>query len=122
MSKEPTVQQEVDGQETSLLTACDNLGALNKFGSRREKTKPALKSFDLITALLDIWHDIPVRGHQDDRIGPLTFLESLNVRPYGLILGKIHCTDPHSKWLPRSTYFIDDWIWYYYYSRYNGLH
>jgi len=37
--------------------------------------------------LLDIWHDIPVearpqhvRGHQDDRIGSLMFLESLNVR------------------------------------------
>jgi hypothetical protein len=82
-----SLQQEFDGQETSLLTACDNLGALNKVGSRRDKTKPALKSFDLITALLDIWHDIPVvarpqhvRGHQDDRIGPLTFLESLNVR------------------------------------------
>ena len=82
-----SLQQELDGQETSLLTACDNLGALNKVGSRRDKTKPALKSFDLITALLDIWNDIPVtarpqhvRGHQDDRIGPLTFLESLNVR------------------------------------------
>jgi hypothetical protein len=82
-----SLKQEFDGQETSLLTACDNLGALNKVGSRREKTKPALKSFDLITALLDIWHDITVvarpqhvRGHQDDRIGPLTFLESLNVR------------------------------------------
>ena len=71
----------------SLLTACDNLGALNKVGSPRAKTKPALKSFDLITALLDTWNNIPVvarpqhvRGHQDDRIGPLTFLESLNVR------------------------------------------
>jgi hypothetical protein len=59
-----------------LLTACDNA-----------KTKPALKSFDLITALLDAWNDIPVvarpqhvRDHQDDRIGPLTFLKSLNVR------------------------------------------
>ena len=28
----------------------------------------------------------------------------------------------HSKWLPRSSHFIDGWIWYYYYSRYNGLH
>ena len=53
----------------------------------RVGAEPALKSFDLITALLDIWHDIPVvarpqhvRGHQDDRIDPLTFLESLNVR------------------------------------------
>jgi hypothetical protein len=61
----------------SLLTACDNLGALNKVGSPRAKTKPALKSFDLITALLDTWNNIPVvarpqhvRGHQDDRIGP----------------------------------------------------
>ena len=82
-----SLKQEFDGQETSFLTACDNLGALNKVGSLRAKTKPALKSFDLITALSDTWNDIPVvarpqhvRGHQDDRIGPLTFLESLNVR------------------------------------------
>jgi len=54
--------------------------------AQNDKTKPALKSLDLIAALLDIWHDIlvvalpqHVRGHQDDRIGPLTFLESLNV-------------------------------------------
>ena len=59
------------------FTACDNLGALNKVGSPREKTKPALKSFDLITALLDTWNDISVvaqpqhvRCPQDDRIGP----------------------------------------------------
>ena len=54
------LQQELDEQHTSLLTACDNLGALNKVGSPREKTKPALKSFDLITALLDTWNDISV--------------------------------------------------------------
>ena len=71
-----------------VCRACDNLGPLNKVGSSpRAKTKPALKIFVLITALLDSWNDIPVvarpqhvRGHQDDRIGPLTFLESLNVR------------------------------------------
>jgi hypothetical protein len=72
---------------TDRKPSCDNLGALNKVGSPRAKTKPALKTFDLITALLDTWHDIPVvtrpqhvRGHQDDHVGPLTFLESLNVR------------------------------------------
>ena len=48
------LQQELGEQHTSLLTACDNLGALSKVGSPREKTKPALKSFDLITALCSI--------------------------------------------------------------------
>ena len=47
-------KEEFDGQETSLLAACDNLGALNEVGSRRDKTKPALKSFDLITALTEL--------------------------------------------------------------------
>ena len=82
------IKQEFNGQQTSLLTTCDNLrylaitcdnlGALNKVGSQRSKTKPTLKSFDLITALLDTWNDIPlvarpqhVWGHQNDRIGPL---------------------------------------------------
>jgi hypothetical protein len=64
------IKQEFNGQQTSLLTTCDNLrylaitcnnlGALNKVGSQRSKTKPTLKSFDLITALLDTWNDIPL--------------------------------------------------------------
>jgi hypothetical protein len=55
-----------------------------------------------------------VRGHQDDHIGPLTFLESLNVRMDLLAksIAQTHirngCPD-----LPTSSTVI----WYYYYSR-----
>jgi hypothetical protein len=111
-----SIKQEFDGQETSFLTACDNLGALNKVGSLRAKTKPALKSFDLITALSDTWSDIPVvarpqhvRGHQDDRIGSLTFKKKFE-RSNGLV-SQIQCTGTHSQWMPCSQYIFDCWLW-----------
>ena len=52
-----------------------------------EKVKVSWKSVDLITQLLDLWKNLPITpntthiyGHRDERIGPLTFLETLNVR------------------------------------------
>ena len=40
-----SIKHEFDGQETTLLTACDNLGALNKVGSPRAKTTEKLRSY-----------------------------------------------------------------------------
>jgi hypothetical protein len=39
------IKQEFDGQETSLLTVCDNLEALNIVGSPRAKTTEKLRSY-----------------------------------------------------------------------------
>ena len=44
-----------------------------------------------------------VRGHQDDRIGPLTFLESLNVR-MDLFAKSIAQTHIHNGWPALNTY------------------
>ena len=69
------------------VVACDNIRALEKTVVERHKVKGSWKSVDLITQLLDIWSELPfqptakhVYGHRDDRVGPLTFLEHLNVR------------------------------------------
>ena len=50
-----------------------------------------------------------VRGHQDDRIGPLTFLENLNVR-MDLLAKSIAQTHIHNG--PCSQYIFDCWLWY----------
>jgi hypothetical protein len=69
------------------VVACDSIRALEKTAVERHKVKGSWKSVDLITQLLDIWRVLPfqptakhVYGHLDDRVGPLTFLEHLNVR------------------------------------------
>ena len=71
----------------SNVVACDNIRALEKTVVERHKVKGSWKSVDLITQLLDIWSELPFQptakhmyGHRDDRVGPLTFLEHLNVR------------------------------------------
>jgi len=71
-----------------MLTACDNLEALRKIRVARTKVKTSWKSVDFISQILDVWsqqHCQPspqhVYGHQDDKgMGPLTFVEHLNVR------------------------------------------
>jgi len=71
-----------------MLTACDNLEALQIITVARTKVKTTWKSVDFISQILDVWsqqhcQSSPqhVYGHQDDKgMGPLTFLEHLNVR------------------------------------------
>jgi len=71
-----------------MLTACDNLEALQKITVAWTKVKTSWKSVDFISQILDVWsqqHYQPlpqhVYGHQDNKyIGPLTFIEWLNVR------------------------------------------
>lgn len=70
-----------------MVVACDNIRNLKKTVVGCDKVKVSWKSVDLITQLLDLWRDLPlspntkhVYGHRDERIGPLTFLETLNVR------------------------------------------
>jgi len=61
---------------------------VKKLNVRRSSIQPSWKSADLITEILDVWemHDgLPIAkhvyGHQDDkRIGPLSFIEHLNVK------------------------------------------
>ena len=69
-----------------MVVACDNIRNLKKTVVGRDKVKVSWKRVDIITQLLDLWRDLPlsphathVYGHQDERIGPLTFLETLNV-------------------------------------------
>jgi len=64
----------------SIVIAYDNIRALEKTVVSRHKVKGAWKSADLVTQILDTWSEIPfqpldthVYGHQDERIGPLTF-------------------------------------------------
>jgi len=73
--------------DNTMVVACDNIHALQKTVVSCDKVKVSWKSVDIITQLLDIWRDLPiypramhVYGHRDERIGPLTFLETLNVR------------------------------------------
>ena len=76
------------GGTFTLTNTCDNLEAVKKLNAKRPSVQPSWKSVDLITQILDVWemHDgLPlakhVYGHQDDkRIGPLSFIEHLNVR------------------------------------------
>jgi len=69
-----------------MLTACDNLEALQTITVARTKVKSSWKSVDFISHVLDVWsqqHCQPspqhVYGHQDDKgMVPLTFVEHLN--------------------------------------------
>jgi len=72
--------------DTTLVVACDNIRALEKTVVSRDKVKVSWKSVDIITQLLDKWRDLPISphamhvyGHRDERIRPLTSLETLNV-------------------------------------------
>jgi hypothetical protein len=49
--------------------------------------KPSWKHVDLLTDLIDLWENLPMKarlehvlGHQDDVGRPLTLLERINVR------------------------------------------
>ena len=71
-----------------LTNACDNLEAVKKIVVPKATVQQTWKSVDLIAQILDIWQlqqGIPlpkhVYAHQDDkRMGPLSFLEHLNVK------------------------------------------
>jgi len=71
-----------------LTNACNNLEAVKKIVVPKTKVQHMWKGVDLITQILDIWQlqqgkPIPkhVYAHQDDKpMGPLSFLEHLNVR------------------------------------------
>jgi len=80
IAAEPTI-------DTAMVVACDNIRALEKTVVHSDRVKVSWKSVDLITQLLDLWQTLPISpntthvyGHRDERIGPLTFLETLNVR------------------------------------------
>ena len=71
-----------------LTNACNNLEAVKKIVVPKATVQQTWKSVDLIAQILDIWQlqtgkPIPrhVYAHQDDkRMGPLSFLEHLNVK------------------------------------------
>jgi hypothetical protein len=76
-----------------------------------------MQSFDLITALLDTWHD-DHNMFEDTKMTashrPFHFFgkfESSNE-----LGSQIHCTDTHSQWMPCSQYIFVCWLWYDYYE------
>jgi hypothetical protein len=73
--------------EPPITTACDGLSALKKVHATKEMVKPSWKHVDLLTGLIDLFENLPMKarlehvlGHQDDVGRPLTLLERINVR------------------------------------------
>jgi hypothetical protein len=59
--------------EPPITTACDGLSALRKVHATKEMVKPSWKHVDLLTGLIDLWANLPMKarlehelGHQDD--------------------------------------------------------
>ena len=75
-------------QENSMVIGCANICALEKTVVSYGKVKVSWKSVDIITQLLNIWCDLPIKPcamlhvyeHRNERIGTLTFLETLKVQ------------------------------------------
>ena len=75
-------------RQYSIKLACDGLSALTKsLLTEREYFNSSQKDFDLISRIIDhrdslIGHIVPmhVKGHQDNRKGPLTRAATLNTR------------------------------------------
>ena len=89
--------------EPPITTACDGLSVLRKVHATKEMVKPSWKHVDLLTGLIVLWENLPMKarlehvlGHQDDVGRPLTILERINVR-MDSTAKTIACTHPKFK-------------------------